>query len=215
MTQDDLFYHPAGIKQFNGDEQKIQVTQRYKFKVVLNTRVKEYHWTAIYVPPGERITVEIPKKAVNYVWANINRQVNHTDSYNERLKDLKCQIKMTNEVNKFGWPYGGNLEFLTFVDYFPSGLEIYVTGGIRMPHFQYGVTTEEEWEDLNSNLPAPVAVVDCGNMLGVGPSEKLLQQSRLNDALAFWRSVGQIFYSLNDVYNYPVRADGRIKEPIN
>lgn len=90
MTQDDLFYHPAGIKQFNGDEQKIQVTQRYKFKVVLNTRVKEYHWTAIYVPPGELITVEIPKKAVNYVWANINRQVNHTDSYNERLKDLKC-----------------------------------------------------------------------------------------------------------------------------
>lgn len=31
----------------------------------MNTRYQRYHWTGIYVPPGEVVTIEIPQKLLD------------------------------------------------------------------------------------------------------------------------------------------------------
>lgn len=214
MTQDDLFYHPAGVKQFKGDEEKVKKYPRYKFKVKINTKQKEYHWTAIYAPPGELITVEIPEAAVNNIYLNLNIQSLDAQNYNERLMNLSCQFKLTNTTNKFGWPYGGSIDILAFVDNFPYGLEMTISGGMKMPYFQYGVTDERTWEEEISRYPAPLAVIDAGNLVAHMPSYLVRNLKRLNDALALWRTAGQVLYSVNDVYNFPRGDDGRMRTPV-
>ena len=63
-TQEDAYYHPAGIDQYKGDHELINQSERYFARVYLNPKRGAYHWTGLYAPPGELITVTIPEKAV-------------------------------------------------------------------------------------------------------------------------------------------------------
>lgn len=194
LTQDDLYYHPAGTKQFYGDDSLVSNAERYKAKIFIDTRYNVQHWTGFYAPPGELITVEIPDKALNCIKVDIN-VITTSRSYNYRRADqTSCRTDYINTtITKFGWPYGGAIDFFIPIDSFPEGLEVNISGVIKMPYFRYGATTEEEWNDKISKYPAPLAVFDTGSLHITGPSTFVRQKKNLNDVMAIWRTTMQIF----------------------
>lgn len=99
LTQDQCYYHPAGIKQFYGDEQLINNAPRYKIRVYINTRYTDRHWTAIYAPPGELITIEVPPNAVGKIGVCFNHHINDDSGYRTRMRTLKSSTTLNREVN--------------------------------------------------------------------------------------------------------------------
>ena len=47
-TQEDAYYHPAGIDQYKGDHELINQSERYFARVYLNPKRGAYHWTGLY-----------------------------------------------------------------------------------------------------------------------------------------------------------------------
>lgn len=213
LTQDQCYYHPAGIKQFYGDEQLINNAPRYKIRVYINTRYTDRHWTAIYAPPGELITIEVPPNAVGKIGVCFNHHINDDSGYRTRMRTLKSSTTLNREVNNVSWPFGGAITITSGIDRFNQGLEVTITGGIRMPYFRYGYTTDQEWEEELSLLPGPLANIDMGNAIAQLPSRQIRGKVKLNDACAFWRSASRNLFSVNEINGGPRRDDGRIKHP--
>lgn len=218
LTQDQLYYHPAGIKQFVTNEtfiEEIKKSPRLKLRMFINTRQDVPHWTTLYALPGEIITIEIPEWAINHIVVTMNREARTTSfGTKTRYPDVNCWFTLTSKINKFGYPLGGSLDLGINLDFANNGLEINISGGIRMPYFRYGDNSDQEWEEELRNYRAPLAIVDSGAIVDLFPADRVLNQIRMNDGCGFWRTVSQVFYSINDVTSYGRRADGRVKHPV-
>lgn len=213
-----VYAHPAGVQQFYADASLLETAERVKVRFFMNTRYQKYHQTSIYMPPGEIITIEIPEKAKRVFKAVINRHVwPYEDNWGitYRLPRMEAEISLPYTVNKISWPYGGNLIILCDdVNFYTSGIDVNITGGIRMPYFKYGVTTDQEWEETIRQYPAPLMVLDNGAIVVTMPSYIGRHSVRVNDAMAWWRTASRVSYSVNEVYAYWRRGDGRIITPI-
>ena len=134
MTQDKLYYHPAGNAQFGGDDELIAKADRIKARLILHPTYPERHATGLYVPPGELITIDIPQFAVNKLTASINIQSYDSPNVNKRLPKLRCGFSLTKAHSTFGWPYGGQM-VITFngghYGSFSHGIEMNVSGCIK------------------------------------------------------------------------------------
>lgn len=214
VDEEELYYHPAGSKQFFGDDAVINTSTRYKARVFLNSRRDSYHPTGLYAPPGELITMEIPPKAVGKITFIINRHVDPAASHAVRLGGTRCEFSLRGTVTQFMWPYGGTIEFAVSLDTFNAGVDVNVTGAIRSPYFIYGVTTDEEWEEEVSKYPGPILSLDYGAGFVAVPSKFVRSYVKLNDAMAFWRSVSRVLYSCSEVSAVPRRSDGRVRTPL-
>lgn len=214
LTQDQAYAHPAALKQFVTDKnliEEIKKAPRLKGKVWMNTRIQSPHWTSFYAMPGEVVTIEIPEFALNKLRVTMNRQARETKHKTKnRYPNVECWFQLTTKVNKFAYPLGGSID-IELDRTFNEGLEINISGAIRMPHFRYGTNTDKEWEEELRNYKAPLAVVDSGAIVNLFPGDRVKNKIRLNDACGFWRTVSQIFYSVNEVPNYDRYRDNRIK----
>lgn len=214
LTQEDLYSSPVGVLQFSGDDEMVRNSTRYKFRFFMNTRYQRWHWTGIYIPPGELITIEIPERSIGRLRLFINRYTSDMGHWSTRITRLRCDFPLNYQVNKIGWPYGGHLIIQADVDSFNQGFDVNITGGIRMPYFRYGVTSDQEWEEELSKLPAPLMVLDCGASIITMPSVDARRVMKLNEIMAFYRGVSRVLYSVNEVVYYPRRADGRVTTPL-
>lgn len=214
FTQEDSFAHPKGVIQFLGDEEALKNATRHKFRFFINTKYGRFHWTSIYAPPGELITIELPKNAIGRVKLHFNRHCDNGIGLRQRIDRLYCSFMLDYGINKFAWPYGGQMHIEAPIDTFNDGLEINITGGVRMPYFRYGATTDKEWEEEISKYPAPLAVFDTGAAVIHMPSTYVRNIKKVNDALAFWRSHSRTAFSVNEVKGFSRGKFGNILHPI-
>lgn len=212
--ENELYYQPVGTRQFYGNENLVNNSKRYKARFFINTRRGPFHPTGLYAPPGELITIEIPEKIVNGITLKINRHVDEAANDGNRLGGTKCDIVLSGTVSKFCWPYGGTIEFERGVDTANQGFDVNISGVIRCPYFIYGSTTDEEWEEDLSKQAGPVMFIDYGAGFVTMPSTDAKNSIRLNDAMAFWRGVSRVLYSVNEVTYRSRRSDGRVTTPM-
>lgn len=217
VSQENLYYHPAGLKQFLADnEEAINNAPRYKCRVTLTPKYYK-HAAPIFMPPGEVVTITLPDDAVNKVYVNFNKYMDDIGSdengncrFNQRINRLRFKdLKLSKKVNKIGFPAGAAL---TFTHSASSAISFEISGVILSPCFQYGVTSDEEWEKIKK-YPGPVVYLGTGNIFAVMPSRYVRGSTRINDVMKFWRSAYQISQtSAQD--NYPNNPrDGRILNP--
>lgn len=215
LTQGQLYYHPAGIKQFIQNDTyiaEIQRADRIKLRMFINDRYDIYHSTTLYAMPGELITFEIPEFAVGKLNLVLNRQAPSNGDLTQRYPNLQCSFTLNAKKVTFGYPLGGYMDIKCWIDTFPlHSVEINITGGIRIPYFRYGAESDQDWEEETRNYVAPLTFYDTGNVKCIFPSTFSRNQIRMSDAGAFWRTVGRVMYSVNEVTNYDRRKDGRIK----
>ncbi|KAH0791342.1 Immuno-dominant variable surface antigen-like [Histomonas meleagridis] len=194
-----------------------QCKKRYKVRYIFNPNYAEQHTTALYVPPGELITIELPEKHANGVSITVNNHAENVDDVTRtpRYPILGCttKISITGRVTKFGWPLGGNLVFSFGIDKYTNNFEVNISGVILSPYFRYGSTTDEEWEDTIRQYPGPYTFLDTGAVHIQLPSSTIRSATQLNDAMAFLRGVSVITYSGGEIAYNDRRSDGRVQNP--
>ncbi|EAY00699.1 Immuno-dominant variable surface antigen-like [Trichomonas vaginalis G3] len=213
LEQSKAYRHPAGIKQFNGNETWINNATRHKYRFLINNKRMGYHPTGIYVPPGEVISIDIPGNTIKRIVVQFNHHTHDQNNYNTRLGRLKCRFTLNSQHTEFAWPYGGNLDLVTYQDEFPLGFEVNISGGIRMPHFIYGVNTDEEWETDLRKLAAPLTTFDTGTFLARMPTHNIRGAVCVNDGMRFWQTVSWNSYDVNEVTSVN-RRDGNVIRPL-
>lgn len=78
---------------------------------------------------------------------------------------------------------------MTFSTKFNKPIEIVVTGCLKAPLFQCGITDEEEFENELKTSLVPVAMVDNGCIVQISSRKAIMNSiSRLNDASIYCRS---------------------------
>ena len=226
LTQDELYKHPFGAEQFGATQAEIDAAQRVKVKVMMDTRFNFHHFTGVYAPPGELITIEIPEAVINKSYVHYNMHTRDVADLSfagsfQRLPSTvfgsKANTLLTRTVNKMGYPIGG-LVFLNLdPDILPEPFEVIISGGILAPWYRYGSDTEEEWEEIKK-YPAPLACIETGNLNLVFRSYYIRTASRINDCVRFFRSAHQLYQSIcPKVSNYEStqgdRENGRERVP--
>ena len=215
--QDELFSHPAGTAQFGGSDSEISTQDRVKARVILNPKYGRYHPTGLYAPPGELITVTIHPNAINKISAVFNSHaidVRETDKIKSRIPKLSCEHKLTEEVNTFGWPYGGTLDMIVENDGFANGVEVIISGCIEESVFKLGRTSDSEWEEMQKTRFAPISILDNGYSLVYIPTHEIRNCTSINDAMMFWKSIGGLMYTVSETSSNPRRDDLRVKMPV-
>ena len=224
MTQDELYWHPAGAGQFGGTNEELDQAQRVKVKLSIDTYVGIYHFTGIYVPPGELITIDIPDVAKGKVSVLFNVQTRDCGEYSsysgsqKRIPRLYLglgkMITLNQNTNTIGWPVGGSLCFFMSVDQFSEPIEVNISGGILAPWFRHGITTDEEWEQMR-NYNGLVAYFETGNIQMIMPTVLARNAKNVSLAMAFMRSCAEIMDSVAPKAGYNTRrSNGRERHPV-
>ncbi|KAH0789177.1 Immuno-dominant variable surface antigen-like [Histomonas meleagridis] len=198
MTQEELYWHPAGAKQFYTTQEEIDQMERVKVRLILSPK-RLRHTTPFFLPPGELMTIEISEETVS---KNIRIDYNqHTENIwkggngeavsKNRLNELLLEgMRLTKTKCTMGTPYGANLYFHISS---AEPIEINITGVIINPFFVYGVHSDTEWNNSLSLFKGPVFSFYTGNIeiVGYSPSIKDSAQ-RINDCGEWLRSAYQI-----------------------
>ena len=224
VTQDTLYRHPAGNLQFGGSDDAVDSAQRVKATLVIDTSFNERQATGLYAPPGELITIEIPEAAKGKLSATFNIHCldfstrigdEYVGSLRNRLSVLQVKVSLTQTVNTIGWPVGGILTIETSIDSCPYPVELNISGCILTPWFRYGVTTDEEWEEIRQ-YPGLIAVMETGNVMMHIPSHQVRSTTQMNDGMLLLRTCGAVMDRTamkQRNYGNNMRASGRKKFP--
>lgn len=139
--------------------------------------------TGLYAAPGEKITITIPQ-AVAGLYVQIG---SHTDTLREvdkasRLRApsilITQQLKQGN--NTVINPYGGLIYVIPTI---PNSnpkiltseltLSIAISGAIKAPFYELGVTTDDQWQAMIEDPSAPMAELKTSQVILTVPSKYL------------------------------------------
>ena len=221
VQQSELYYHPAGPGSYGSTMDEINKAERVKVRLTIDSHFGVYHFSGIYIPPGEVVTIEIPEVAKGRLQVLFNQQSRNCGEYgtqcNNRLPGLYLglgvMITLNNLQNTVGWPFGGLLSFHCSTDQFSDPIQVIVSGGILTPWFRYGLDTEEDWETIR-NYPGAVACFETGNIQMVVPSSRIRNAQNVSLAMSFFRASSEVMDSVTGKAGWANRrASGRESQP--
>jgi len=222
MTQEELYKHPFGPEQFEGLTSEIDAAPRVEVKFLLDPRFGWRHFTGLYMPPGELITIEMPGDSSDSIgyWVNFHTKRKaawHVGGDQNRLPHLTTGDLpgFKRQVVTIGFPIGGALWLQRRVTD-DEPIEVKITGGVMSPWFRYGIDSDEDWERIK-RYPGPVTALDTGNLQFVLPSSRIREITRINDACQWFRSCKQMMESTaektNNYGDMRARPNGRERIP--
>ena len=194
-------YHAAAWRNFLVDRNEPWGTEvkRIKARVIVDTYFGRFHCSGLFMPPGEKVTIQIPDIARNKIGIIYNQQVRNFNGYGGTQKRLFATrwetIHLDRQDNDVIWPYGAYLAFDVNPDTFDEPLEIIVGGAVLTPWFRYGVDTDEDWNTKISQYPGLVACFENGNGQFIMPAEKVRDIKNPSLAMRFYRSCAQVMES--------------------
>lgn len=168
--------------------------------------------TNLYLPPGELITIDLySKEAAGKVRIQVNQQkIEKKGAVGTRYPYQAAFLLLTEKHNTWGFPFGGPLTFNTN---FNRPIEMVVTGCLKGPYYQYGITDEEEFAKEVKTSLVPITMVDNGCVVQISRTKNLVNVvSRIDDASIYWRSM--FIKSQNTVPDLYNSQFGRPWQPI-
>lgn len=197
-TQDELCYHETAFLQERTTKENLANLKATKVRVTLNPYVGNVRVSNLYMPPGELITVKyLSDDAVGKVSITVNSQKLSEDKaydfnpygneHKYRYPHQQATVSLNRKVSTWGYPFGG---CITFSYAGSSAIELEVTGCLRAPLFQYGVTDEEEFANEIKTSVIPHFMMDFGVIIVVGSKNDNVTKTiaRVNDVAEFYRS---------------------------
>ncbi|OHS97184.1 hypothetical protein TRFO_36640 [Tritrichomonas foetus] len=205
LSEKDLYWHPAGAKQFYTTNEEVAAAERVSVRYVIHPKYNR-HVPPVWMPPGELVTMKIKSQAINRVYVTFNKYMSNIwdiegkPKYDRRVDNPHIdRIPLQQEVNTLGLPYGATINFDISGN---EPIEVIIKGVILCPFFIYGVHSDTEWKNHLSKLPGPFTNLESGNLEIATPATFVRSATRLNDCMKWYRSAGQISQTAaQDGYN--------------
>jgi len=156
--------------------------------------------TGLYAAPGEAVNITVPPSLVDQ---NVRIQIGaHSDSlWNKDKLDRHPKIHriwiIDSEIMQVGNTFGG-LIYLTFPPDSTFGmLNVEIENAVQAPRFIAGVTTGQEWNNTQRNLPAPWAELEGDFFILTVPSAEIRNLNNTIDLMNWWDTALQMEHELS------------------
>jgi hypothetical protein len=140
----------------------------------VDTAIPGWHSTGLYAPPGEPITVELPRRALG---RNLRLRIGaHNDRlwHKERWKrapEICLERALDETPHRSASAFGGLLYLEVPRDCDLGTIDVRVKGAVGAPHYVHGVTDPNEWRSSIRKRPAPWAELQTRKVILTVPSE--------------------------------------------
>lgn len=160
-----------------------------------NQTVNRWQATGLYAAPGEVVTVTVPTSLVGHGYRiRINA---HTDDISardswERMPVVHRSFTIDSTVTQVASAFGGSI----FID-FGSGavsvgdVPVTIAGAIRQPYFKLGTHTNDDWNNVLRDQPAPYGVLASDNLIIVLPKHQIesADLTKPHELMTWWNDV--------------------------
>lgn len=191
LTQDQLFRHPVAPMQDGTTYEVLDKEPAVKVKITLNPLYGNTRMTNLYLPPGELITFElISDDAVGKVSVRINPEKKEEGrAFALRYPFTIGYTTLTKKVSTWGYPFGGVVTLSYNGQRLNRPLELIVTGCLKAPLYQYGITDEAEFVKEVESSKVPMTMFDNGLIVQITRTSSYIGHiNRVDDASYYWRS---------------------------
>lgn len=138
--------------------------------VVIDKSIPRWHSTGSYVPPGELVTVRLPK--ADGMSAVIGP---HTDAISakptwRRMPLVSRDFPLSDGDTHIASSFGG-LVYIANPESTSGSVAVEIEGVVEAPYYVLGETSNREWRKRIRDAPAPWAEIAGRNMIVTTPSE--------------------------------------------
>ncbi|CAN9511094.1 unnamed protein product [Ophioblennius macclurei] len=184
------------------DNPLLPVVYNYRIGIDVNTAGgEEWISSGLYLSPGMRTYVAIPKEIVNKGWKiQVGCQTDTLKS--NELKRAPCVHERfsVSSVMMLVWNLWGGLIYLVAPPKTQvQGVEVIVQMAVPAPFYKSGVTTADQWTLLRT-APSPWAELEFENIILTVPSDVIRNLDRPDELEKLW---GEIMRGIADLAAIP------------
>ena len=181
--------HPASAVFPGAVDRKVPRVTR---TLVVGTKTPGWHSTGLYAPPGEVISVRIPKAALaaglelrlgahkDGLWGNAQWH---------RAPEITVQRPLLEERTKHACAFGGLVYVVVPPRSALGSVNVVVQGAVAAPHFVLGETSLKGWKTELRDLPAPWAELETKKVILTVPAEHVRSLDDPEALLRWWDTV--------------------------
>ncbi|KAK2846922.1 hypothetical protein Q5P01_009921 [Channa striata] len=173
------------------DNPLMPVVYNGKIRINVNTAEgEEWISTGLYLSPGMKTYIAMPKEIVNKGWKiQIGCQTDFLKA--DELKRAPCvhdHFPITSEMMQVRNLWGGLIYLVVPPKTQLGGVHVTVQMAVPAPYYKSGVTTAGEWSLLRT-APAPWAELEFENIILTVPSEFVRGLDRPDELAAHWDAI--------------------------
>ncbi|MDR0871609.1 MAG: M60 family metallopeptidase [Planctomycetaceae bacterium] len=184
----------AAAESFPGAVPKDAKTLNKTFQI--DTSVPDWRSLGLYAPPGQTITVKIPKELITprnrrYLGVRIGCHSDTIWHLNEwdRYPEITLTVPLQTEETKIVNPFGGLVYITVPRNYDKRTIFVEVSGAVESPYFVLGKTSVEEWKENIRDTPAPWGELASDKLVLSVPSRYLRTLDDPDKVMEFWNEV--------------------------
>jgi hypothetical protein len=165
---------------------------RSSFYAYSNPNSPVWRSTGLWVQAGTVVTITLPEQAAG---EGLSALVGcHTDSLwhkeeIQRFPRLARVFAMESVITEVGSRFGGLLYIRVPGAVELGEIEVTIDGAIESPRYIHGVTTLEEWQEVQRNHPAPFAEIGSDRLILSVQSEEIRTLDDPTVVMDFWDMV--------------------------
>ncbi|XP_029964013.1 TRPM8 channel-associated factor homolog [Salarias fasciatus] len=173
------------------DNPLLPVVYNYKITVDVNTAGgEEWISSGLYLSPGMKTYIAIPKEIVNKGWKiQIGCQTDTLKSNElKRAPSVHERFPVSSEMMLVWNLWGGLIYLVAPPKTQVQGVEAIVQMAVPAPYYKCGVTTAEQWALLRT-APSPWAELEFENIILTVPSEVIRSLDRPDKLQLLWDEI--------------------------
>ncbi|MCH5157166.1 MAG: M60 family metallopeptidase [Clostridiales bacterium] len=198
--KDNLKKHVSADGQFYATDNFDKASRIEKVITVNNQFRARKRSLGVFAPAGEVITVTIDESLVGKVTVNIGYPYGENDIPNSdkfsrwqgiRMARYFLSFQLNSTVNYIGSPLGGMVFINGVSESVGSTFSITVSGGVDMPDYQLGVSTQKDWQNILA-APGPYVWLTTPYQIMIMPKEAIKHIEDPYNALMWWHKASMI-----------------------
>lgn len=165
--------------------------------------------TGLYADAGQALTIDIPKEATTRglrarIGCHSDSIANH-DSW-KRMPEISRSYALTQISQQIASSFGGLLYIEIPEGLLPGELSVLVRNAVEAPLYEHGVTTPEEWRNIQRVRPAPWAELKSSKLILSVPSSEIRTLEDPAALMQFWDQVLDAMADLAGIARERTRA---------
>lgn len=165
----------------------------YNQRIQINVKTtdkREWISTGLYLAPGMKTNMIMPKNIVNRKWmVQIGCQTDYLEHKElKRAASVYERFPVTSEVMQVQNLWGGLIYLVAPADSNVEGQEVIVERAVSAPYYKYGETTLDDWASLRS-APSPWAELEFDNVILTVQSHIILDLERPDEVAVLWNDI--------------------------
>ena len=166
--------------------------------IKVKTEVPAWHSPGLYAAPGEIITIQVDPSLLSQFKSPLKVRIGvHSDNIKHlsqwtRYPEITIEKALKENITQIVNPFGGLIYVDVPRDLMHRGLgeiDVQISGAVSAPYFVRGVTSIQEWNEIEKNKMAPWGEIEGRNVIVTVPSSVLREVDNPQQLIEVWDTI--------------------------